>query len=122
MKADATALQLAELVADRDDDRLGKHLTDDVRLRALLPTGPIEVHGRADALAAFDGWFGDHGIELQDAEGELVGDRLVVHYRLGFSFTEGPHVMTQTWVASVGHDGRIFRIDLLCSGFRKVAP
>ena len=119
MRSDPTAVQLAELVAERDHDRLGKHLTDDVRLRALLPTGPVEVHGRAEALARFDDWFGDHAIELQDAEGELVGDRLLVHYRLGFSFVEGPHVMTQTWVASVGADGRIFRIDLLCSGFRK---
>ena len=122
MKGDATATSLAELVAARDHDRLGGHLTDDVRLRALIPTGPVEVHGRAEALAAFDEWFGGHEIELQDAEGELVGDRLVVHYRLGFAFVEGPHVMTQTWVASVGNDGRIFRIDLLCSGFRKVQP
>jgi ketosteroid isomerase-like protein len=122
VKGDATATALAELVAARDVDRLGRHLTDDVRLRALLPAGPVEVHGRAETLAAFDGWFGDHEIELQDAEGELAGDRLLVHYRLGFSFVEGPHVMTQTWVSSVGHDGRIFRIDLLCSGFRKVAP
>ncbi len=122
MKGDPTATAVAELVAVRDHVRLGEHLTDDVRLRALLPKGPVEVHGRAEALAKLDEWFEDHVIELQDAEGELVGDRLLVHYRLGFSFTEGPHVMTQTWVASVGHDGRIFRIDLLCSGFRKVAP
>ena len=120
MKGDPTATALAELVAARDHDRLGTHLTDDVRLRALLPKGPVEVHGREAALATFDEWFEDHRIELKDAEGELVGDRLVVHYRLGFDFVEGPHVMTQTWVASVGADGIIFRVDLLCSGFRKV--
>lgn len=120
MRNDPTATLLAGLVADRDRERLGKHLTDDVRLRALLPTGPVEVHGREAALDTFDEWFGEHRIVLEDAEGELVGDRLVVHYRLGFDFVEGPHVMTQTWVASVGADGIIFRIDLLCSGFRKV--
>ena len=121
MRNDPTATMLAGLVADRDREQLGKHVTDDVRLRALLPTGPVEVHGREAALDALDGWFGDHDIALQDARGELVGDRLVVHYRLGFELVEGPHVMTQTWVASVGADGLIFRIDLLCSGFRKVA-
>ena len=122
MKGDTTATALAEIVARRDHASLSRHLTDDVRLRALLPKGPVETHGRAEVLAKLDEWFEDHRIELLDAEGELVGDRLLVHYRLGVSFVEGPHVMTQTWVASIGHDGRIFRIDLLCSGFRMVAP
>lgn len=122
MKTDASATELATLVAERDLDRLGKHLTDDVRLRALLPRGPVEVHGRAEALGKFDEWFGEHdAVVLEDAAGELVGDRLLVHYRLGFVLEEGPHSLTQTWVASVGHDGLVFRIDLVCSGFRAVA-
>ena len=113
---------LARLVAARDLDGLGAHVTDDVRLRALLPGGPIEEHGRVAALKRFDEWFGDHDeVVLEDARGELVGDRLVVHYRLGFEPSTAPRVLTHTWVASVGDDGAIFRIDLLCSGFREAA-
>jgi hypothetical protein len=111
---------LSRLVAARELDDLGLRLTDDVRLRALLPGGPIEEHGRDAVLKKFDEWFGEYDeVVLEDSRGELVGDRLLVHYRLGF--LPAPRVLTQTWVASVGEDGTIFRIDLLCSGFREVA-
>jgi hypothetical protein len=113
---------LARLVAERDLDGLGRRLTDDVRLRALLPGGPIEEHGRDAVLKKFDEWFGEHAeMALEEARGELVGDRLLVHYRLGFDPSSNPRVLTQTWVSSIGDDGAIFRIDLLCSGFREVA-
>ena len=110
---------LARLVADRDLDGFGGHVTDDVRLRALLPGGPVEEHGREATLTTFDSWFGEYDeVVLEDARGELVGDRLLVHYRLRFEPRTAPQVLTQTWVASVNDDGLVFRIDLLCSGFR----
>ncbi len=122
MRTDPTATALAGLVAQRDLDRLGTRLADEVRLRALLPGGPIEEHGRGDVLKKFDEWFGDYGtVVLEDAAGELVGDRLLVHYRLRFDPETEPRTLTQTWVSSVGDDGLIFRIDLVCSGFREVA-
>lgn len=122
MKTDTHASALADLVAARDLEGLGTHLTPDVRLRALLPGGPIEEHGRDEVLSRFDEWFGDYRtVALEDAAGELVGDRLLVHYRLGFEPDDGPTTLTQTWVSSVGADGLIFRIDLVCSGFRAVA-
>ena len=122
MRTDPTATSLAALVAQRDLERLGTHLTDQIRLRALLPGGPIEEHGRSAVLKKFDEWFGDYRtVVLEDAAGELVGDRLLVHYRLGFDPDSDPRALTQTWVSSVGPDGLIFRIDLVCSGFREVA-
>ena len=122
MRTDSTAVSLAALVADRDLDRLGAHLTDEIRLRALLPGGPIEEHGRIAVLKRFDEWFGSYRtVVLEDAAGELVGDRLLVHYRLGFDPQSSPLALTQTWVSSVGEDGLLFRIDLVCSGFREVA-
>ncbi len=52
-----------------------------MRLRALLPGGLVEEHGREPVLARFADWFGDHdSVELDDAAGEHVGDRLLVHY------------------------------------------
>ena len=122
MKTDSASTRLADLVAARDLDRLGERLTPDVRLRALLPGGPIEEHGRDEVLRKFDEWFGEYAtVVLEDAAGELVGDRLLVHYRLGFEPETAPRALTQTWVSSVGEDGLIFRIDLVCSGFREVA-
>jgi hypothetical protein len=120
MNQDSRALTLATIVAGRDLDGLAAHLSADVRLRALLPGGPIEQHGRDGVLATFTKWFrGYRTVTLEDAAGELVGDRLIVHYRLAFDTAAGPRVLTQTWVSSLDESGVIFRIDLLCSGFRE---
>jgi SnoaL-like domain len=120
MKSHPRAAGLAAAVAERDRDRLGVELTDDVRLRALLPSGPIEVHGREATLAAFQEWFGDHAsVVLAESSGDEVGDRLLVHYRLLFEEEAERTTLTQTWVATVAADGRLARVDLLCSGFRR---
>jgi hypothetical protein len=114
------ALTLATIVAERDFDSLSTHLSANVRLRALLPGGPIEQIGRDRVLTTFTEWFGSYRtVTLEDAVGELVGDRLLVHYRLAFDTAPEPRVLTQTWVSSLDHVGVIFRIDLLCSGFRE---
>jgi ketosteroid isomerase-like protein len=114
------AAAVAAAVAERDSDRLAKELTEDVRLRALLPTGPLEVHGRDEVVATFRSWFADYRVvALHSSEGDEVGDRLVVHYRLSFEPDEDPHVLSQTWVCTVAADGRLARVDLLCSGFRR---
>ena len=79
------ASSVATAVADRALDRLGTHLTDEIRLRALLPGGSIEEHGRDAVLARFDDWFGSYDtIILSDVAGDAVGDRVFVHYKLTF--------------------------------------
>ena len=57
-----------EALARRDFGRLAAALRDDVHLRALLPGGFKEWHGRAGVDAAFTGWFdGFDEFELVDA-------------------------------------------------------
>src|SRR5262249_25653893 len=51
------ATAIAAAVADRDSVQLAAAVTDTVRLRALLPGGPIEEHGRDAVVARFGGWF-----------------------------------------------------------------
>ena len=119
MKPLPRAEALAAAVAGRDVEALGAELAEDVRLRALLPGGLEQVHGRAEVMATFRTWFGEHpAVVLDEATGDEVGDRLLVHYRL--VFPEGERrVLTQTWVCTVAADGLLARIDLLCSGYRK---
>ena len=121
MNSHPRAASLAAAVADRDRERLSAHLTDEIRLRALLPSGFVEEHGRDAVLARFDEWFGGdhHTVVLADAAGEDVGDRLLVHYRLVFEEDGNRHVLTQTLVCSIWDGELIGRIDLVCSGFRK---
>lgn len=111
---------IAAAVADRDLGRLTEEFAADVRLRALLPTGPMEVHGRDEVVGTFREWFGGFAsVALDDHAGDDVGDRLLVHYRLLFGTDDGPKVLTQTWVCTVAADGRLARVDLVCSGYRR---
>ena len=113
------AASIAATVASRDGGRLAAALTDTVRLRALLPGGPVESHGRDAVVARFAGWFADFDtVELVSAAGEPVADRLLVHYRL--TLRQGPTrwTCTQTLICKTAGD-RLATIDLLCSGLRE---
>jgi ketosteroid isomerase-like protein len=50
---------LITALAQRDFPRLANTLTPDVRMRALIPPGPIEVSGAEAAAAKFAVWFAD---------------------------------------------------------------
>jgi hypothetical protein len=114
------ACSIAAAVACRDGGRLAAALTSTVRLRALLPGGPIESHGRENVVARFGGWFADFDtVELVESAGETVADRLLIHYRLSLGQGLTRWVCTQTAVCKV-NGGRLAVIDLLCSGFRKI--
>ena len=111
---------LATAVARRDPQRLSALLTVTVRLRALLPGGPVESHGRADVVARFVGWFaGFDTVEVVDSGAEPVADRLLIHYRLALGQGRPRWVCTQTAVCKI-INGRLAVIDLLCSGFREI--
>ncbi|HVL83022.1 MAG TPA: nuclear transport factor 2 family protein [Pseudonocardia sp.] len=114
------AERIGTAVAHRDPQRLAPALTETVRLRALLPGGPLQAHGRENVAARFHGFFaGFDTVQLVESAGEEVGDRLLIHYRLRVG--QGPRrwVCTQTAVCKV-LDGHLAVIDLLCSGFREV--
>ena len=49
------AMAIAAAVAGRDSVRLAAAVTGTVRLRALLPGGPIQEHGRDAVVARFGG-------------------------------------------------------------------
>ena len=110
---------IAAVVACRDGGRLGATLTDTVRLRALLPGGAVESHGRDAVVARFAGWFADFDtVELVDVAGEPVADRLLVHYRLTLSQGPTRWTCTQTLICKTAGE-LLATVDLLCSGFRE---
>ena len=114
------AAGFAAAVVRREPQRLAAVLTETVRLRALLPGGPVESHGRGDVAARFHGWFADFDtVQVLESLGEPVADRLLIHYRLRLSQAETRWVCTQTAVCKLVR-GRLAVIDLLCSGFREI--
>ena len=108
-----------EALARRDFGRLAAALRDDVHLRALLPRGFKEWHGRAGVEEAFTGWFGDFDeFELVDALAGEVGPRLHLRWRLRVRgpSTEGRWLVVEQQVYADADD-EIYRLSLLCSGF-----
>jgi hypothetical protein len=114
------AARIAADIARRDPQRLSEALTETVRLRALLPGGPIEAHGRENVAALLCELLADFDtVELVESAGEPVADKLLIHYRLHVTQPALRWVCTQTAVCRLV-DGRLAVIDLLCSGFREI--
>jgi hypothetical protein len=114
------AAEIAAAVAGRDPQRLAPALTETVRLRALLPGGAVEAHGRENVAACFHAWFADFStVKIVESAGEMVADRLLIHYRLHVTQGTTRWVCTQTAICKVVDD-RLAVIDLLCSGFREI--
>ena len=107
-------------MAGRNSTRLAAAVTDNVRLRAMLPGGPIEEHGRDAVVARFGKWFADMDtVDLVESAGEAVADRLLIHYRLDLAQRGTRWACTQTSICKI-IDGRLATINLLCSGFREI--
>lgn len=120
MEHHAFAAGVAGSVARRDPHGLSAVLTDTVRLRALLPGGVLEAHGRTDVAALLCGTINDFDtVELVESRGEPVGDRLLIHYRLRLAQGTRRWVCTQTAAGTLA-DGRLAVVNLLCSGFAEI--
>jgi hypothetical protein len=120
MQQHPVATRTAAAVARRDPQGLSAAVTETVRLRALLPGGPVESRGREDVVARFRGWFADFDtVEVVESGAEGVADRLLIHYRLHVAQATTRWVCTQTALCKVVDD-RLAVIDLLCSGFREI--
>ena len=120
MNSHPLATAIAAAVAGRDSARLAAALTGTVRLRALLPGGPIEDHGRAAVVARFGEWFaGMDAVEVAEAGGQQLPGRLLIHYRLDLARRGTRWACTHTAVCKTD-GGRLATIDLLCSGFREI--
>ena len=120
MNTHPLAEAIAAAVAGRDGVQLAAAVTGTVRLRALLPSGPIEEYGREAVVARFGEWFADlDAVDLVESAGQVIADRLLIHYRLDLAQRGTRWACTQTSVCKIDH-GRLATIDLLCSGFRQI--
>jgi TusA-related sulfurtransferase len=108
-------------LADRDFERFRAAIADDVRFRLLLPKGPQAHSGVAETVESFIRWYGDvDELHLESSSVETVAGRLVLTYRFRLHDEDGWQVIEQHVVADVAPDGRLEKIDLLCSGFLPV--
>jgi hypothetical protein len=110
-------------LADQDFTRLGSALAAGARLRALLPGGPMEWTGAGVIAEVFARWFGEtEDFQLVEAAVGEVGGRLHLHWRLRLRAARlgaGWFTVEQQAYAATGEGGRITRLDLLCTGYRR---
>ncbi len=106
----------------RDFRLVAATLHQNVEMRALLPSGFSDWHGRSEAVSAFQSWFGSADqFEVVDATlGEVAG-RLHLAWRARlrpapFDRGAGWHVIEQHAFAEGVET--IEALDLICSGFR----
>jgi hypothetical protein len=109
-------------LAAQDFARVGGAFSVDAKLRALLPARLRECAG-ADVIAQqFACWFGEtDDFELVEATADEVGGRLHMRWRLRLRAERlgaGWFTVEQHAYADTGDDGRISRLDLLCTGYR----
>jgi SnoaL-like domain len=110
---------LITALAQRDFPRLANTLSPEVRMRALIPPGPIEVSGAEAAAAKFASWFADaEELELIRSGSDTVADRLHIFYRLRVKRPGDLRKIVEQHLLCAFDDGRITALDLVCSGFR----
>jgi hypothetical protein len=106
-------------LTERDFGRLAGTLAPDVRMRALIPPGLVELSGAGPAAARFASWFGElNGLELVRSDSDEVGDRLHVFYRLRVRRPGDAWKVVEQHLFCALDEGRISALDLVCSGFR----
>ena len=119
----ALAGSFLEGLAAQDFTQLGGALTANVRLRALLPPGLREWAGAEAIAGQFARWFGDtEDFELVEATVGEVGGRLHLQWRLRLRAERlgaGWFTVEQQAYADTDDGGRIARLDLLCTGYRR---
>jgi hypothetical protein len=117
------ARELVTAIAAQDWQRLRESLADDVDFHAVVPgTGSFrEQHGADATVTQIRAWFGDsEPLELLLSEIEPIVDRVHIMYRLA-AFEEGSWHLVQQHAYARIEEGRIAKLDLVCSGFRPVA-
>jgi hypothetical protein len=114
-----SAAGFARALVTRDFERLTAMLAADVRMRALIPPGFVEISGADAAAAKFASWFGDaEEVELIRSGSDRFADRLHVFYRLRVRKPgDFPRLVEQHFFCALD-DGRLNSIDLVCAGFR----
>ena len=118
------AVAFLDALRRRDWSALETLLAPDVWMRALLPKRVLEENTAIGVAAAYRRWYGGNGeCQLLQAEHQTMVGREYLRYRFLLRPDFAPeqwHVVEQTGFCKI-QDGRITRLDLVCTGFHPVA-
>ncbi|HEY7134620.1 MAG TPA: nuclear transport factor 2 family protein [Acidimicrobiia bacterium] len=104
-------------VVAQDRDAVAAVFSDAVEMRAVVPRGFREADGPDAAAELICGWFADAELTVLIREVEPIADRVRLRYRFRALEDGRTSVVEQHGFADVA-DGRIVKLQLMCSGFR----
>lgn len=117
------ALGFLDALRRRDFDALRDHLSEDVWFRALLTRGLHESKTREEAVRMLSEWYGNaSAFETIETAHHSVEGREFIRYQFRLKPDWAPeqdHIIEQAGFCRV-KDGRIRRLDLVCTGFHAV--
>ena len=118
--SDSLGARLVAGIAAQDAATIASCFAEDVEFRALTPNGLRERSGAAETAGLVAAWFGDSTeLDLVESHADEVGDRVHISYRFAGVEEGEPYVVEQQLYCVVNGSGKIERVDLLCSGFRR---
>jgi hypothetical protein len=116
--------QFISALAARDLDRIAELLDPDVWFRIVLPREIVEHRDASGVLARFRDWYVTPvEAELVAADHHTMAGREYLSYRFRLRPAWEPdrwHLIEQSGYVRV-RDGRIRRLDLVCTGFHPIA-
>lgn len=110
--------RLLNAMASGDWLRIAELCEPDAHLRAALPTGVFEHHGRAAITGAFRSWYGETRLlACRAAERDVIGPKTRLRWRVevAVSWDPSPHLIEQ--VCFTGGHAALRTLELTCSGF-----
>lgn len=118
------ARRFLDCLAVQDFEKLAANLSDDVRLRALLPGDTQELHGPEKVKAAFIHWFGNtQEFELLDSSVDDLRPRVHIWWQVRVRAErvgDGSFNVEQHAYAETDEHNRIRHLWLICSGHSPV--
>ena len=115
-------MELVDALGRRDFARVEECLASEVRFRALIPPHLCEANDAASVAGHLRSWFGGADeLEMVASVVEPIASRVRMSYRLRLHDEDGWNTVEQQAYCDVV-DGRISRIDLLCSGIWPEVP
>ena len=121
-----TCLFIGQMFINNLSEKKFKNLallfSDNIVFRALIPSGLDSANKPSEAASKFKKWFyvKDPGkYEVLDSKTEVMVDRLYIYYKIFRTYKGDSYNVEQQLYCEVA-GGKIQKLSLLCSGFRKV--
>jgi len=95
---------------------------DNILFRALIPSSLVTSIKPSEAASNFQKWFYDEDpgkYEVLDSKTEVMVDCLHIYYKIFRTYKDNSYNVEQHLYCEV-EAGKIQKLSLLCSGFRKV--